>query len=59
MSPAEMAQMILRDVFAPDADPVRQTDAERLADAMFRDAGITLGTETARAMVRAGWRAPE
>jgi hypothetical protein len=54
-----MAQMILRDVFAPDADPVRQTDAERLADAMFRDAGVTIGTETARAMVRAGWRAPE
>ena len=58
MSPAEIAQLVLRDVFPPDAAPSRASEAERLADAMFRDAGLTIGTETARAMVRAGWRAP-
>jgi hypothetical protein len=54
-----IAQAVLRDVFPPDVVALPQSPAERLADAMFRDAGIVLGTDAARALVRAGWRAPE
>jgi len=54
-----IAQAVLRDLFPAEAEAMDKSEAERLADAMFRDAGIVLGTEAARALVRAGWGAPE
>jgi hypothetical protein len=53
----DLAASILRDVFPPDAPPAHDP-AEALRNAFWRDAGVHISAATARALVRAGWRAP-
>jgi hypothetical protein len=58
----DLAASILRDVFPQDAlhapRPVSPDPAEAIRLALWRDAGVNVNAETARALVRAGWRAP-
>ncbi len=53
----DIAALVLRDVFPPDA-PAGHDPAEAIRLALWRDARIHVNAEMARALVRAGWRAP-
>jgi hypothetical protein len=53
----DLAASILRDV-PPDDAPPAHDPVEAIRLALWRDAAIRIDIETARALVRAGWRAP-
>jgi hypothetical protein len=54
-----IAADVLRDVAHPGLPFFETTQAQALQAAMFRDCGIHLYDSHARALVRAGWRAPQ
>jgi hypothetical protein len=54
----DLAASILRDVFPPDAPPASHDPVEAIRLALWRDGRIHVNAEMARALVRAGWRAP-
>jgi hypothetical protein len=54
----DIAALVLRDVFPPDAPPASHDPAEAIRVALWRDAHVHVNAEMARALVRAGWRAP-
>jgi len=54
----DLAASILQDVFPSDAPPASHDPAEAIRVGIWRDAAIRIDIETARALHRAGWRAP-
>jgi len=54
----DIAALVLRDVFPPDAPPASHDPVEAIRVGIWRDAAIRIDIETARDLHRAGWRAP-